>query len=423
MTSPAEWILLLLGAGFASHLLMPVVRRLAASWDLVDHPSWRRNQKAAVPCSGGIAIYLAVAAGAVLLSTQVGLPFAERSLWALGIAGLGIIVLGVVDDRFGLHAEKKLLGQILIVSLPMASGLNLESLTLPGLGTFQLGLLAGPVTLFWYLGFINSINLIDGLDGLAAGIVCGVLAALLVVLQPGDATGAVWTLLYLGAVGGFLRNNLSRRRIFLGDAGSMLLGLWLAGWTLGLAPRTPTVPVMAVAAMAVPILDTTTTILRRRRRGISVFRADAEHLHHRLLRLGSTPRRAVASLWFLTLAAASLGAMVTGTPGAGILALGALAAAAIDLAYMLPASGRPTAADAVLYLLGIRATVVPPADTGLAEVIEMQPYQRGRRAPATREAAPAAEAPPVAESAPGAKVGAAAEGSEDVVLALPEKPH
>lgn len=420
MTSPAEWILLALGAGVATHLLMPVVRRLAAAWGLVDHPSWRRNQKAAVPCSGGIAIYLAVAAGAVLLASQVGLPFAERSLWALGISGLGIIVLGVVDDRFGLHAEKKLLGQILIVSLPMASGLNLESIPVPFLGSVQLGLFAGPVTLFWYLGFINSINLIDGLDGLAAGIVCGVLGALLVVLHPGDPTGSLWTLLFLGSVAGFLRNNLSQRRIFLGDAGSMLLGLWLAGWTLGLSPRTPAVPVMAIAAMAVPILDTTTTILRRRRRGISVFRADAEHLHHRLLRLGSTPRRAVASLWFVTLAAASIGATVTGTPGAGILALGAVAAAAIDLAYMLPASGRPTASDALLYLVGFRSSVVPAEGDGLAEVIEMQPYQRGRRGVANEDPVPGPE--PAPESAE-AKVGAAGEGADDVILALPEKPR
>jgi UDP-GlcNAc:undecaprenyl-phosphate GlcNAc-1-phosphate transferase len=432
MTSLSNLLLLLLSTAFLTHLLMPAVRRLGVAWGLVDHPSWRRNQTQAVPCSGGLAIYAATLLAAIPLSLWVGLPFQGPSLWALGLAGLGTIVLGVLDDRFGLHAEKKLLGQMVVCSLPMASGLVLRQLSFPGLGTVELGLLSGPVTLFWYLGFINSINLIDGLDGLASGIVSLVLGAMLLSVAPADPVGVVWILALLGSVLGFLRGNLSERRIFLGDAGSMLLGLWLAGLALGLSRSTPSTTGMAVAAMTIPILDTSTTIVRRWRRGVSVFRPDCEHLHHRLLRLGTTPRRAVACLWFLTVAAASLGAMFHGLPSAGILALGAAAAAAIEMAYTLPREGHPSVGDALRYLVGVRSSLdSQPRQPQLAEVIEMQPYQRLRRGGRDRvaysqpvkEEASAVEAVPTTPKATAAQIGAAGKAQDDVVLAATEEPR
>jgi UDP-GlcNAc:undecaprenyl-phosphate GlcNAc-1-phosphate transferase len=336
----------------------------------------------------------------------------------LSIAGLAMIVLGAVDDRFGLHAEKKLLGQIVVVSLPMASGLLLDRIHVPGVGEITLGLLSGPVTLFWYLGFINSVNLIDGLDGLAGGIVALVLAALWTVVAPQDPVGALWILVSLGAVLGFLRHNLSSHRIFLGDAGSMLLGLWLAGLTLGLRERAVAAPWIVGLAMAIPVLDTATTILRRRRRGVSVFRADDEHLHHRLMRLGMTSRRAVAVLLLLTVACAAAGAMALGRTEAALLVLGGVAAAAVELAYTLPHEGSPRVGEALRYLAGFgRLSPEPapqelPVAAQLAPIIAIDPYQRRREQ--------SAELP----SAAGERAVQSASGHEsDVVLALGDEPR
>jgi UDP-GlcNAc:undecaprenyl-phosphate GlcNAc-1-phosphate transferase len=397
------------------HLFVPAARWSARRYGLFDHPSWRRNQTEAVPCSGGLAIYVAILVAGLVLVGTVGTPFAAKPLAALSIAGLAMIVLGAVDDRFGLHAEKKLLGQIVVVSLPMASGLLLDAIHVPGYGNLELGLLSGPVTLFWYLGFINSVNLIDGLDGLAGGIVALVLGALWTVVAPHDAVGALWILISLGAVLGFLRHNLSSRRIFLGDAGSMLLGLWLAGLTLGVRDEAPAAPWIVALAMAIPVLDTATTILRRWHRGVSVFRADDEHLHHRLMRLGMTSRRAVAVLLLVTVACAAVGAMALGRTEAALLVLGGLSAAAVELAYTLPHDGRPRVGEALRYLAGVgRLQAEPSAEPELvtiplAPIIAIDPYQRRREA-----SEPATVASPVAP---------ASESGAHVVLALGDEPR
>ncbi len=423
-----QLLLTLLSTLVLSQLLMPVARRIGQSWGLLDHPSWRRSQKAAVPCSGGLAIYATgLAAAAVLVATH-GVPFRLPALAALGIAGLGTLVLGVVDDRFGLHAEKKLLGQILVISLPMAAGLSLHELHLPLIGTVSLGIASGPVTLFWYLGFINSLNLIDGLDGLAGGIAVIVLGTFTWVMVGNDPVGALWTVALLGAVLGFLRHNLSSRRIFLGDAGSMLLGLWLAGLSLGFAGRTPGLPVLAALAMIVPVVDTSSTIMRRWRRHVSVFRPDAEHLHHRLLNLGSTPNRATVCLWFFTLGASAIGAAFLGVEGGGIVALGAISAGCIELAYTLQQDRHPPLRRVVAYLLGLHTNLYPidPAEH-LADVIEMTSYRRRPVAaamnPEPGSLGPESETPVSSglSSGAGVEVPVGEADHSDVVLAVPEE--
>lgn len=407
-------------------LMMPVVRRAGLEWGLVDHPSWRRRQKAPVPCSGGIAVYFVGVLAAAGLVTWVGSPFPMPAVAALALGGLGTVILGVLDDRFGLHAEKKLLGQVLVASLPMAGGLTLEQMWIPGMGLVEFGVLSGPVTLFWYLGFINSVNLIDGLDGLASGIVTIVAGTVLVAIHAADPIGALWMGALLGTVLGFLRDNLSRQRIFLGDAGSMLLGLWIAGLVLGVAPVSPAVPGITAFAMLVPVLDTATTIVRRWRRGSSIFRPDAEHIHHRLLELGSSPLRATLCLWFLTLSAAATGALVFGAPSAAVIAVAAAAGAAIELAYTLQRDRHPGLGRVVGYVLGVHATLTPSDPVQeLADVIEMEAYRSSRVRPR-----PIAVEPDHDEST-GAEAGVVGGGvvkpevvrtTDDVVLAVPDEP-
>lgn len=421
--------LTVLGTVVLTRLLMPIARRAGVAWGLVDHPSWRRRQKLPVPCSGGIAVYIAGVLAGLVLTLWAGAPFASNALLALALGGLGTIILGVLDDRFGLHAEKKLLGQILVVSIPMAGGLTMQQVALPFVGTIELGVFAGPVTLFWYLGFINSVNLIDGLDGLAGGIVAIVAGTLLLAVHGADPVGALFVAALFGAVVGFLRDNLSHDRIFLGDAGSMLLGLWIAGFCLGLADKTPAVPGIAVFAMFVPVLDTFTTILRRWHRGVSVFRPDAEHLHHRLLALGQPPLRATLCLWFVTLAAASTGALVMGAPSAGVIAVAAAAAAAVELAYTLQHDRHPRLGRVLGYLLGAHPSLHPTDPVRqLADVIEMQVYreQRGHYEQAAASSASAVEGAEaiLVDVEPTAVEAVSTTGGNDVVLAVPDdSPH
>lgn len=402
----------------ATRLLMPAARRLGLSWGLVDHPSWRRRHKEAIPCSGGLAIYVVVVVAAVVLWLTVGPAFEGRAILALGISGLGVLVLGVVDDRFGLHAEKKLLGQALVATIPMAAGLTLESLWLPGFGLVDLGPTAGAVTLLWYLGFMNSINLIDGLDGLAGGIVMLVLGSIFVGVVGQDPVGMLWSVAVFGAVAGFLRDNLSSQRIFLGDAGSMLLGLWLAGLSLGLGSHTPTVPWLALCAMAVPVLDTASTIVRRWRRGSSVFRPDAEHLHHRLLEVGVSPVRATVVLWSVSAAAAAAGLTGTVHWSAAIIVVAGIAMAVIELAYTLDRNADPSITEVLGYVIGVRRHLdaVHEVTSHLAEVIDIE-HWRPRR-DSTTDVVPEVEAakPPK----PAAAEAVAGQEKADVVLAIPE---
>lgn len=414
--------LTLLAAVVATRLLMPVARRVGHQWGLVDHPSWRRRQKEAVPCSGGLAIYLVVAAAAAVLWITVGPAFDGAAILALGVAGLGVLILGVVDDRFGLHAEKKLLGQALVATIPMAAGLTLQTVWIPGLGIVDLGPTAGALTLLWYLGFINSINLIDGLDGLAGGIVTLVLAAMFIGVLGHDPVGMLWTAAFLGAVAGFLRDNLSAQRIFLGDAGSMLLGLWLAGLALGLGEATPSVPWLVLAAMLVPVLDTGSTIVRRWRRGASVFRPDAEHVHHRLLEVGVSPVRATVVLWSVTAAAAAAGLAGVVHWAAAIVAVVGMAVAFVELAYTLDREDDPSLPQVLGYIVGMRRHLdaVHEVTSHLAEVIEIDTWRPRNPGPvevglAEPAAPPAAKEPTVAEAAAGRE-------NPDVVLALPEDP-
>lgn len=407
-----------LAALVATRLLMPAARHLGLAWGLVDHPSWRRRHKEAIPCSGGLAIYVVVVGAAVALWLTVGPAFEGQAILSLGVAGLGVLVLGVVDDRFGLHAEKKLLGQALVATIPMAAGLTLDALWLPGFGVVSLGPTAGAVTLLWYLGFINSINLIDGLDGLAGGIVMLVLGSIFVGVVGQDPVGMLWTAAIFGAVAGFLRDNLSSQRIFLGDAGSMLLGLWLAGLSLGLGGHAPAVPWLALCAMAVPVLDTASTIVRRWRRGTSVFRPDAEHLHHRLLEVGVSPVRATIVLWSVSAAAAAAGLTGAVHWSAAIIVVAGIALAVIELAYTLDRNDDPSIAEVLGYLVGVRRHLdaVHEVTSHLAEVIDIEHWRPRRESKAG--AAPEVESP--APAKPAAAEAAAGQEKADVVLALPE---
>ncbi|MCP4293440.1 MAG: undecaprenyl/decaprenyl-phosphate alpha-N-acetylglucosaminyl 1-phosphate transferase [bacterium] len=285
-----------------SWLVQPHFRNLGFLTEIVDHPGYRRPHREPVPRTGGMAIFISFFCTLFFLEKVVvhtELPWS----W-LGIligAGLAILALGVGDDRFGIHAEKKLYGQLAVILLLMVFGQRLDFVVIPMIGKIQLGGWAWPFTLFWYLGFINSMNLIDGLDGLASGI--SILASLTLVVIAyvvADMYSMLFAATLCGATVAFFYWNISDRKIFLGDSGSMWMGLVLGSLIMNLGQKVGLSLPLMLAPMIVPIWDTGTTIIRRYRRRASIFQADDFHLHHRLLRLGFSPRGVVLCLLLVT---------------------------------------------------------------------------------------------------------------------------
>lgn len=281
-----------------SWLVQPHFRNLGFLTKIVDHPGYRRPHREPVPRTGGMAIFISFFCALFFVENIIlDTPLPWSWLGILIGAGLAILALGVGDDRFGIHAEKKLYGQLVVIVVLMLFGHRLDTVVLPMVGQIELGGWAWPITMFWYLGFINSMNLIDGLDGLASGIsILGSVALMVVSMAVGEMYNMLFASTLCGATVAFFYWNISNRKIFLGDSGSMWMGLVLGSLTLNLSQMVGISLPVLLAPMVIPIWDTGTTIVRRYRRRTSIFLADDFHLHHRLLRLGFSPRGAVICL-------------------------------------------------------------------------------------------------------------------------------
>ena len=304
-----------LGATFLSLTLTPLVERIARAKKLVDHPGVRKLHSAAIPRIGGVAIILATLALTIAVMTvnsSVGKAFQSiqtKVIAMLGAAGL-IALVGLIDDVRGLRAYVKLLAQVAAAALVCALGVRIRGLAVGNLFTLELGWLSWPLTIFWIVGITNAVNLIDGLDGLAAGIcaaTCGVIAVF--ALYTDQLVMAVLMLALLGSLTGFLYFNFNPARIFMGDCGTYFLGFVLATASVISATKASTIVGLALPALAlgVPIFDTLFSILRRLLERRSIFAPDRSHIHHRLIDMGLRQRHVVIFLYVVTLAAAGLG--------------------------------------------------------------------------------------------------------------------
>jgi UDP-GlcNAc:undecaprenyl-phosphate/decaprenyl-phosphate GlcNAc-1-phosphate transferase len=293
-------------AWLAALVLTPIVARLATRLGAVDYPDGRRKSHShPVPRAGGVAVALAAM---VAMAVAMGLtPSAEEaaSTWlvrGLVPALLVLLVVGIIDDVFTLTGIYKLIGQVLAVSVLVAAGAQFDQISLFGvmlpLGDFRI-----PFTLFFCLGAINAFNLIDGADGLAASIgaiVCTCLGVL--TASRGDVPAALACFALSGALIGFLRYNVPPAKVYLGDTGSMLIGLVVAAVAIDCSIKQQAAFVLSVpiAICAIPILDATAALVRRVTTGQSVFTADRGHLHHALLLRGWTVGMTVAFIAGLT---------------------------------------------------------------------------------------------------------------------------
>ena len=285
--------------GFASALLisiavMPVLMHYAGQLKLVDSPAEeRRVHQVAIPRVGGLGIALSAAISVAYWSEP------GRQAQALFLAGLLIVYFGYLDDRFGLRARWKLLGQALAVGVAMAGGVLITRVPLLGLDPAAWWI-AYPLTAFFLLGAINAVNLSDGLDGLAAGTMLLSLAFIAIgALQADLHWVALVALGVMGGLLGFLRFNTHPARVFMGDAGSQFLGFVVASLAI-LVTQSETCamsPVLPLLILGLPVLDTLLVICIRVARGRPVFQADNSHTHHQLLRVGLRHYEVVAVLY------------------------------------------------------------------------------------------------------------------------------
>lgn len=318
-----EYLLCLFAAAAVTYLLTPPVRILALRWRAIAPVRDRDVHDTPTPRLGGLAMAGGLLTGLLLASKlpMMGAVFdGSQTVWAL-LSGAAIIVaLGIIDDRWGLDAPTKLAGQVLAAGVMAFQGIAI--IWLPIGGTFVLDPLTSVLfTVIIILISINAINFVDGLDGLAAGIVTVAAGAFFVYayvlsVEFGVERATLATLVSVLLVGmglGFLPHNLFPARIFMGDTGSMLLGLLLAAATITLSGQVDPsalsagaffpalLPViLPLAVMAVPLVDMALAVIRRTRARRNPFAPDKQHLHHRLLEMGHSQRRAVFLMYAWT---------------------------------------------------------------------------------------------------------------------------
>lgn len=296
----------------ASAVAIAVMRRFAPSLGLVDRPDKRKLHHGEIPLVGGVAIFLGVLAGAAFRGSLHGF---EGTL--LETAAV-LVLLGALDDRFALSVRDRLLIQtIAILSVIASTGVYIHTLGHIFGHEVILGWLGVPMTVLAVIGLVNAFNMMDGIDGLAGSLTLVSIAAVILFAYPTPLSElamllgllAAATLPYLAANLGFMGG-----KIFLGDAGSTLIGYLLA-WALirmSQIPQTHLSPVDVLWCVALPVFDTLAVMYRRMRDGRSPFHPDRGHIHHILLDAGLGPRTTLAVLVALAIGLAGIGAIVSG---------------------------------------------------------------------------------------------------------------
>ena len=288
-----------------SFLLTPLLRRCARRIGFVDLPTSRKIHQEPVALLGGVAVYVAFAAAVVSQGTPRG------PLLGLLLGAALLMLVGIADDAKGMDPRIKLAAQVGAASVAVACGVQTTFL-----GTAYLNI---PFTLLWIVGITNAFNLLDNMDGLAAGVAAisastfAILASRYSNLGGEQAATAIAAAALTGGCLGFLRYNVVRASIFMGDAGSMVLGFVLASLAALGSWRGPTVPtslLIPILVLAYPIFDTTFVTLLRLQEGRRVFQGGKDHSSHRLLSLGLGQTEAVLLIYLFALCHALTAALV-----------------------------------------------------------------------------------------------------------------
>ena len=282
-----------------SYLMTPRARKLALRCNCLDIPDGKRKMHdTPIPYFGGLSILIGFSA-AVLLFSFFQMKLLPSEIYVMLIGAAAICLLGLLDDMYDIRPIYKLLAQIVVACFTVYCGGEIEYTAFLGF-SFRLGYFSFPVTVLWILLIVNAVNLIDGLDGLASGVCAMESFALLVTsLVMGNPVCAVASASICGAVLGFLPHNLYRATIFMGDAGSMLIGYIMACISVfGLFKSQALFSIVVPALIfALPVMDTVFAFCRRIANGANPFKADKQHLHHKLLYNGFTPEQSVLAIY------------------------------------------------------------------------------------------------------------------------------
>jgi len=294
-------------------ILTPIVRDVFRSYNMVDRPGQRKIHAYPIPRVGGIAI--AVAYGVALLTTPAVGAAAGPSVWQVLPGATVVFLTGLLDDFLPLKPVFKIVGLVVAASLVFFSGLHVGDLAGQPVPVW----LDYPLTVFWLLLTANALNLIDGLDGLCAGM--GLVATLTLfaaAMLRHNIGLAHATFPLVGALLGFLCYNINPATVFLGDSGALLIGFLLGCYGMIWTQKASTVLSMLVPllALSIPLLDVSLSVLRRLLRNQPIFTADRRHIHHRLLDRGFSARQAVWALFLFAALAAAL-ALLTISPWGG----------------------------------------------------------------------------------------------------------
>jgi len=304
-------LFLFLTSGFLCLILTPAVKLFAIQTGILRKPGTRTVHSKPMPLLGGLAIFMSASISLALMNLfgigYFNITSFEENKYIPVIAGaLAIMIVGIIDDVRGMKASTKFIAQFAVALAVWHAGIRLDLLKtytgseIPFLNS-GLSLI---FTIFWLLAFTNAINLIDGLDGLATGISSIAFLSLGVVALFNDCFVQSYICFAVGGAAiAFLKYNFNPAKIFLGDTGSLSLGFLLGGVSITGSMKTATIGtiLVSIVLMGLPVLDTSLSIIRRVLKNINIFQADKEHIHHKLLDMGLSHRRAVIILYCVSL--------------------------------------------------------------------------------------------------------------------------
>jgi len=308
-------ILLLISSALTSYVATAVVRNTASHIGLVDVPDDRKRHEVATPRLGGLAIIFGFGFPLLLLAANPHAAMLVTKnltyLFAVLASGSLIVGLGVYDDLIGANAPKKFLIQFAAALILVAFGFRFTEISIAGYN-FQLGILGSVASLFWIVGIINAMNFIDGIDSLATVVSITTAAAFTVIaILRSDYFSLVMMVALMGSLIGFYPWNRPPAKIFMGDTGSMFIGLLLAAGSIVRPSKSPTLLIVIgpMIALALPVLDTLIVMKQRfggerstlANRFSRVFSADRRHIHHILVARYGSISKTIASIWLVTL--------------------------------------------------------------------------------------------------------------------------
>lgn len=292
-------IIVFLTAFFLCLILTPYIRRLSLKEGYVDHPSERKIHRTPIPILGGIPLYFGIMTALLLIQ-----PF-TREFIGFFIGGTILFLIGMIDDMHHIRPFFKLIFQVIAAAIAVYFGNLISFFQLPFTDSlFLLGDMSYIVSVGWIVLITNTINLADGIDGLAAGvsaITAGILS--IIALLTGEMDAAFLTIAIFGSTLAFLRFNFHPAQIFMGDGGSLFLGFSLAVASItGVLKSAISLSLLVpILIFGVPIFDLVLSIFRRMKNGQSIFSADIDHVHHKLLRRGMSQVQVAISIYLLSL--------------------------------------------------------------------------------------------------------------------------